>query len=220
MKVYGDPGSGSTRRVLATLAHLGLEAEEVLIDLFKGDQLTPVFLALNPNATIPALVDGDVTLYEASAIMIYLAEKQGDTSLWPTGAARYETLKWMFWAAEHFRKGPPLLFGERFVKKVQGLPEDPRIIAEADAMIRKYSAVLDAHLKDRRFIVGDHVTLADFDVAAPFTQYSRIHPPFVEFPNVMAWHQRLLDEVPAWKSTRYRVEARIGELSAALGVTF
>jgi glutathione S-transferase len=218
MKLHGDHASGSTRRVTATLEHLGAAYDFEQVDLFQGENRTPEFLALNPNGAIPVLVDGDSVIYEASAIMIYLAEAFG-SDLLPGGSDRFLTLQWMFWAAEHFRQGPPVLFVERFVKKVQGLPEDPDAVDAAYTLTRKYCAILDAHLTGRRYVVGDKVTLADFDLAAPFTQYPRTRPPFDEFPNVMAWHQRLLDEVPAWTLTRDRVEARILEISEALGVT-
>jgi glutathione S-transferase len=166
---------------------------------------------------IPTFVDGDVVLSEASAIMIYLAEKLG-SDLLPTGGARYQTLKWMFWAAEHFRYGPPILIDERFFKKIHHQPESPWAIEFADASIRKHSAVLDAHLKGRRFVLGDRLTLADFDLAAPFSHVPRTQAPFHEFPHLSAWHQRMLDEVPAWRTTRDQLEIRIKEIRAAVGL--
>jgi len=218
MKLYGDPGSGSTRRVSAVLYHIGVDFEFQLIDLFKGDNRTPEFLALNPNGAIPALVDGDVVLYEASAINLHLVERF-DSDLLPKGADRARTLQWMFWAAEHWRQGPPALFGERIAKVVMGIPQDLRVIADAEASIRKFSTILEAHLEGRRYVVGDKVTLADFDLAATFSHLSRTSPPYAEFPNVMAWHQRLLDEVPAWARTRDEVEERMAVLMAAIEVT-
>jgi glutathione S-transferase len=216
MKLYGDPGSGSTRRVLAALYHIGAEFDFELIDLFNGDNRTPQFLALNPNGMIPVLVDGDVVLWEASAINLHLAGKFG-ADLLPSGADRMLTLQWMFWAGEHWRQGPPALFTERIVKVAMGLPEDPRALADADASIRKFATTLEAHLKDRRYVVGDRFSLADIDQAATFTHLSRTFPPYAEFPNVMAWHQWLLDEVPAWARTREEVEQRMAPLMAKLG---
>lgn len=216
MKLYGDPGSGSTRRVLAALYHIGAEFDFEQIDLFKGDNRTPEFLALNPNGTIPVLVDGGTVLFEASAINFHLAEKFR-SDLLPAGAARALTLQWMFWAAEHWRQGPPALFTERIVKLAMRAPQDQRVIADAEASIRKFAAILEAHLQDRRYMVGDCVTLADFDLAATFSHLTRTHPPYAEFPNVMAWHQRLLDEVPAWSRTRDEVETRMAALMATLG---
>jgi glutathione S-transferase len=216
MKLYGDPGSGSTRRVLAALYHIGVDFDFELIDLFKGDNRTPAFLALNPNGMIPVLVDGDVVLWEASAINLHLVEKFG-SDLLPSGADRALALQWMFWAGEHWRQGPPALFGERIAKVVMGVPQDARVIADADASIRKFAAILDAHLAQRRYVVGDKVSLADIDLAATFSHLTRTHPPYAEFANVMAWHQRLLDEVPAWARTRDEVELRMSALMAAVG---
>lgn len=217
MKLYGDPGSGSTRRVSAVLYHLGVNFEFQLVDLFKGENRTPAFLALNPNGAIPVLTDGDVVLYEASAINLHLAGKF-DSDLLPKGVDRAVTLQWMFWAAEHWRQGPPVLFNERIAKVAMGMPQDPRAIADAEASIRKVSAILDAHLEGRRYVVGDQVTLADIDLAATFSHLPRTHPPYREFPNVMAWHQRLLDEVPAWARTRDEVEERMAVLMAGIEV--
>lgn len=208
MKLYGDPGSGSTRRVSAVLYHIGAEFEFQMVDLFKGENRTPEFLALNPNGMIPVLVDGDVVLYEASAINLYLVEKFG-SDLLPKGHDRALTLQWMFWAAEHWRQGPPALFNERIFNVIMAIPQDPRVIADAEASIRKFAAILDAHLEGRHYIVGDKVTLADIDLASTFSHLSRSHPPYAEFRNVVAWHQRLLDEVPAWSRTRYEVEVRM-----------
>ncbi|MFL6710512.1 MAG: glutathione S-transferase family protein [Massilia sp.] len=218
MKLYGDPGSGSTRRVLAALYHIGAPFDFEQIDLFKGEHRTPAFLALNPNGMIPLLVDGDVVLYEAAAINIYLAEKFA-SDLLPAGLGRALTLQWMFWAAEHWRQGPPALFNERIVKVAMGMPQDARAIADAEASIRKFSAVLEQHLQDRRYVVGDKFTLADIDLAATFSHLTRTHPPYAEFPNVMAWHQRLLDQVPAWTRTRDQVEVRMAELLASFKET-
>lgn len=216
MKLYGDPGSGSTRRVLAALYHIGAEFEFELIDLFKGDNLTPEFLALNPNGMIPVLTDGDAVLFEASAINLHLVEKFG-SDLLPAGSKRAQTLQWMFWGAEHWRQGPPALFMERIAKVAMGVVQDPRVIADANASIRKFAAILEGHLQDRRYVVGDRITLADIDLAATFTHLTRTHPPYAEFPNVMAWQQRLLDEVPAWSRTRDEVEERMTALMAMIG---
>ena len=77
IKIYGDPGSGSRRRVTAAAATMGVSIEVVDIDLFNGESHTPEFLALNPHGLSPVMVDGDLVLYESAAINLYLAEKAG-----------------------------------------------------------------------------------------------------------------------------------------------
>ena len=212
MKVYGDRGSSNTRRVLTTAAYLGLEVEFVFVDLFSGQNRTPQYLALNPNGTIPTLVDGEVVLFEAAAIMIYLAEQAG-SSLLPSGAAKYQTLKWMFWAAEHFRRGPTVLIEQRFMERLKGHTENQTLVADALHAIHRYSAVLDAHLSTRRFMVGEALTLADIDLAAPLSHIPRTQAPFLEYPHVAAWYERI-NAIAAWQQGGAAQERRIGEIEA------
>lgn len=218
IKIYGDPGSGSLRRVTSAAAIMGIAIERVNIDLFKGESHTPDFLALNPHGLSPVMVDGDVVLYEASAINIYLAEKVGSDLLGTSPAERYQILQWMFWSGEQWRVFATLTFDERIAKRFMGQPEDNSIVQLAADKIRAAAAVLDAHLAEHRFIVGDHLTLADIDIAAPFSQNARTKVPFSEFPNLVAWQQRLLDTVPAWAETKREVDERIDSALAGAGI--
>ena len=218
IKIFGDPGSGSLRRVTTAAAVMGIAIERVNIDLFKGESHTPDFLKLNPHGLSPVMVDGDVVLYEASAINIYLAEKAGSDLLGISAAERYQILQWMFWSGEQWRIFATLTFDERIAKRFMGQPEDNSIVQLAADKIRAAAAVLDAHLAEHRFIVGDHLTLADIDIAAPFSQSARTKVPFVEFPNLVAWQQRLLDTVPAWAQTKREVDQRIDGALAGAGI--
>jgi len=218
IKIYGDPGSGSLRRVTSAAAIMGFAIERVNIDLFRGESHTPDFLALNPHGLTPVMVDGDIVLYEASAINLYLAEKAGGTLLGASTRERYEVLQWMFWSGEQWRVFSTLTFNERIGKRLMGHPEDVSIVQLAFANIRAAGAVLDAHLADRRFVVGDHLTLADIDIAAPFSQSERTKVPFDEFPNLVAWQQRLLETVPGWADTKREVDTRMGGVITAAGI--
>jgi glutathione S-transferase len=218
IKIYGDPGSGSLRRVTSAAAVMGIAIERVNIDLFKGESHTPDFLALNPHGLTPVMVDGDVVLYEAAAINIYLAEKTGSDLLGASPAERYQVLQWMFWSGEQWRIFATTMFNQRIVNRLMDKPEDAGVVDLATTSIRGAAAVLDAHLAERRFMVGDHLTLADIDVAAPFSQSARTKVPFSEFPNLVAWQQRLLDTVPAWAATKREVDERIDGVLAAAGM--
>lgn len=216
IKVYGDPGSGSLRRVTSAAAAMGVAIERVNIDLFRGESHTPEFLELNPHGLSPVMVDGDFVLYESSAINLYLAEKAGSDLAGATTRERYEILQWMFWSGEQWRIFATLTFDEVLGKRFMGLPQDEAIVQLAFAKIRAAAAVLDAHLADRQFIVGDRLTLADFDIAGPFSQNERTKIPLNEFPNLVAWQQRLLKTAPGWAATKQEVDARIdGALDAA-----
>jgi glutathione S-transferase len=220
IKLYGDPGSGSLRRVTSAAKIMGIPVERMYVDLFKGESHTPEFLEkLNPHGLTPVMVDGDVTLYESSAINLYLAEKVGSDLLGVTPEERGEVLQWMFWSGEQWRVFFVFMFDERVGKRFLGQPEDKTIVDFASAKIRAAAAVLDAHLTDRQFIVGDHLTLADIDIAAPFSQTHRTKAPVDEFPNLVAWQQRLLETVPAWAETKREVDHRIDSALEAAGIT-
>jgi glutathione S-transferase len=213
MIIYGDYGSSSTRRVLTVLRHLDVEFELRVVNLSVGEQKTPEYLAINPNGAVPAMVDGPVILFEASAIMLYIAA-QYPSPLLPDGHAYFDTIKWMFWAAEHFRRGHADLIEERFIKCARQLEEDDRICAHAEASIHRYAAVLNEHLSNRRFVVGDSPTLADIDLAAPLSHLRRTRAPYDKYPHVAAWHDRLLSEMPAWRQTGELLEQRLSEMEA------
>lgn len=217
MKLYGDRGSSNTRRVLTVIGHLQLDVEFQFVNLFTGENRWPAYLALNPNGTIPTLTDGDLALFEASAISIYLAER-ANTPLWPTGPARIEVLKWMFWAAEHFRRGPAVLIDERFIHRLKGRPENPALVAHALGLVDRYADVLDNHLKDRAFVVGDSPTLADIDLAAPFSHLPRTRAPLDAYQHLSAWHERLGNAIPAWRTTGQDLERRIREIEASFAL--
>jgi glutathione S-transferase len=213
MIIYGDYGSSSTRRVLTVLRHLEVEFEFRLVNLSAGENKRPEYLAINPNGAVPAMLDGRVILFEASAIMLYIAA-QHPSPLLPDGDAYFDTIKWMFWAAEHFRRGHTDLIEERYLKRAHQLQADDRICARAEASVHRYAAVLNEHLSNRRFVVGDSPTLADIDLAAPLSHLRRTAAPYNKYPHIASWHDRLLSEMPEWRETGELLERRISEIEA------
>lgn len=209
IKIYGDPGSGSLRRVTAAAAIMNLTIERINVDLFKGESHTAEFLKLNPHGLTPVLQDGNTVIWEASAINLYLAEKANSKLLGETPSDRLEVLQWMFWSGEQWRIFSTLLFDEWAAATLGGKPKTDAVVQLSMNNIRKAAKVLDAHLATRDFIVGDALTLADIDIAAPFSQYKRTGAPFEEFPNLLRWQQRLIETVPAWADTRDEVEKRL-----------
>ena len=96
---------------------MGLPYELVPVDTRKGEQHTPAFLAINPNAKVPAIVDGDATVFDSNAILLYLAEKTGKFLPGTSPSARGEMLSWLMFVASgigpysgqavHFRNFAP-----------------------------------------------------------------------------------------------------------------
>jgi glutathione S-transferase len=219
MKIYGDPGSGSLRRVTTAAKIMGVELERVFVDLFKGESQTDEFKSrFNPHGLTPVLEDGDFILYEAAAINLYLANKVNSPLLGTTDKERSQVLQWMFWSGEQWRTYTVTIFDERIGKTVMNLPKNESLIAFAEGKIRSAAKVLDKHLEGRAFMVGNALTLADLDVAAPFSQVDRARFPIKEYPNLVAWHDSLLRSYPAWAETKAEVDNRMDTFLASVGV--
>jgi glutathione S-transferase len=187
------------QKACAVARHLGSPVELVRVDLAKGENKAPAYLAINPNAKVPALVDGDTKLWEANAIMAYLARAAG-SDLWPRDEDKQiELTRWLSWDAQHFTRHTGTLYFQHIIKpRLLGGSPDPAAVEEATGFFRRFAAVLNEHLRGRRYLLGDTLTIADFATAVtlPYAEKARI--PVGEFPEIQRWHARL-SELPAWR---------------------
>ena len=201
MKLYGFPASPNTWKVRATAHQLDLPLEFELVDLSKGAQRKPEYLALNPTGRTPTLVDGDFSLWESSAIMQYLGSKR-KTPLWPDDArTRADIMRWQSWHLQHWSRGTtPFLF-ENVVKAILKIGEpDQKALASAAEMFHQEAGVLDKHLGRQAYLVGDAPTLADFTVVAPLFHAERAKMPLERYGNIKAWFAKHA-AMPAWQQT-------------------
>lgn len=162
IKLYGVPGSRAMRS-LWMLEELGVPYENVKTS-FTGDCREAAYLKINPNGHIPALQDGDVTLWESLAINLYLARKY-DKGLWPkTVADEGHTFKWSIWAMTEAEEPVVTALLHRAF-----LPEDQRDKAKADDAAQRFETplhVLDGELGGKSCLLGDAFTVADLNVAS------------------------------------------------------
>ena len=160
MKLYHAPRSRSVRpRWL--LEEIGTPYELVTLDLAKGEHQTAAHLAVHPHGAVPALVDGDVQLFESAAICAYLADKFPDARLAPpTGTpARGLYYQWLVYAIATLE--PPVL--QVFLNTIR-LPEAERSAAAAEqgrTRFAEVAAVLERALASKPFLLGDRFTAAD-----------------------------------------------------------
>ncbi len=200
MKLYHHPLSPNCRKVLTVVNHLGLDLEMEVVDILKGKQRDPEFLAINPNGKVPALVDGELSLWESNAVMSYLAGKAEKNDLWPPDMRRYDIMRWMYWEQAHWSRGTSTLIGEYVFKSMRGEEPDPERVAEGEAEFSKYASVLNNHLEGKTWLVGDGLTLADFAVGALMTYAVPARYPLDDFPHINAWYARL-EEQEAWQKS-------------------
>lgn len=169
----------------------GLSYELVPVDTRKGDQHTPAFLALNPNAKVPVIVDGDATVFDSNAILLYLAEKTGKFLPASSPASRGALLSWLMFVASGI--GPYSGQSVHF-RNVAPEPKDyavNRYTFEA----QRHWGILNTRLGQHRFMLGEDYTIVDMAVWG----WSRLIPIVLgpdamkEMPNL----QRHLDEINA-----------------------
>jgi glutathione S-transferase len=208
MKLYGFPPSPNTWQIRALASYLGVPLEFEFVDLTKGGAQTPAFLAINPTARTPALVDGDFKLWETMAIMQHIAGKKPNAA-WPNDARmRADITRWQSWNLAHWNRDvwAPVLF-ERLVKKFLNLgAPDQAAIAKGVVAYEKEAKMLDAHLTKQKYLVGDALTIADFAVAAPLFYAKEAELPLAPYSHVRGWFERV-SALPCWRETAPQMAA-------------
>lgn len=186
------------RKACAVAKYLGSPVEFVRVDLGKGEHKAPGYLAINPNGKVPALTDGDNKIWEANAIMAYLARAAG-SDLWPRDDRQIEMTRWLSWSADHFTRHAGALYFQHIIKPLfLKLEPDPKAVEEATGFFKQFAHVLNDHLHGRKFLLGDTLTIADFAVAVTLPYAEKAKIPVGGFPEIERWHARL-NELPAWR---------------------
>ncbi len=189
------------RKACAVAKYLNSPVEFVRIDMLKGEHKEPAYLAINPNGKVPTLeVSDDLSIWEADAIMAYLARFAG-SDLMPDGDKQIEVMRWLSWATQHFTRHASQHYFEYIIKPWAGGnfgPPDPAAAEEASKQLRPFATVLNDHLAGRKYLLGDQLTIADFSAAITLPYAKKAKIPLDEFPHIARWHDRL-NELPAWR---------------------
>ena len=191
-------GSPNPTKIALALEEMGLAYEAIPVDPRRGDQFKPEYLAINPNAKVPSIVDDGVTVFDSNAILIYLAEKWGKF-LPPAGVAnRAELLSWLMFVATGV--GP---FSGQAVHFKHFAPEQ---VAYAQNRYqfeaKRHFKILDDRLAKHRYLVADTYTIADMS----FWSWARMAPfimgddAWAKFPNVKRFHDEIAARPAAQKA--------------------
>jgi glutathione S-transferase len=191
IKLYDFPLSPRVRKARIVLAEKGLQYEKVNIDLTKGEQKKPEYLAINPYGKVPALQDNGTTVYESTIIMEYLNDKYSNPSLLPSDpGARARARILMHYGDNPYESAVATLAGEILFKPMQGGTPDQAIVAKAKEDLNACFERLEKELGNNDYLVGSAFTLTDI----PFVSWSMLFPNLqVEVPSakVNAWLNRL-----------------------------
>ena len=187
-------------KVALMLEETGLPYEVMPVDTRKGEQHSADYKAINPNAKLPAIVDGDATVFDSNAIVLYLAEKSGKLLPANTPAARGQMLSWLMFIASGI--GP---YSGQFVHFKIVAPEPKEYaLNRYDFEAWRHWNIINDHLAKSHYMVGDSYSLVDVALWG----WARIVPfvlgpdAFEKLPNV----KRLMDEINA-RPAAQRAEA-------------
>lgn len=184
-------GAPNPMKVALFLEEAGLEYEAVPVDTRKGDQHKPEYLAINPNAKVPAIVDGDATVFDSGAILLYLGEKTGKFMPANTPKAKGELYSWLMFVASgvgpyagqavHFRNYAP----EKLEYAIN------RYMFEA----QRHFGIVDARLAKQKYMLGDTYTIVDMALWGWARNVPMVlgEGAWAKFPNL----KRLMDEINA-----------------------
>ena len=184
-------GAPNPMKVALMLEECGLEYQPIPVDTRKGDQHKSDYLAINPNAKVPSIVDGDAVVFDSNAILLYLAEKTGKFLPAKGDKQRGELLSWLMFVASGV--GP--YAGQSVHFRAYAPEKLPYAINRYAYEAQRHFGILDARLAKQKYMLGDTYTVVDMNVWG----WARL------MPNILgegAWAKfgnlkRLVDEVTA-----------------------
>lgn len=187
LKIYGHEVSGNSYKVKLLAALLQIEYEWVRIDLMKGEQRSPEHLNRNPFGQVPTIEDGDVTLSDAQAILVYLARKYGSEEWLPSDALNLaRVIRWLSIAAGEVRQGVENtrlfhLFGAGTKINIE------RATLKSEFILSQ----LNQHLKELTWLELERPTIADVAVF-PYVALARDGKIELDnYPHVLSWIERV-----------------------------
>lgn len=194
------------RKISIALEELGLPYTVQSVDITKGEQFAPAFLALSPNNKIPAIEDHEtgVRLMESGAILLYLAERTGRL-LSTQMQERLHTIEWLMWQMGGL--GPMLGQTHFFLKYNKGLsvPAQERFHAEA----RRLYGVLERHLGTREYVMQEY-SIADIAIWPWVSRFEWQEIDLRQFPRVREWYLRVASRPAVQRG--YHVPAFVNEI--------
>jgi GST-like protein len=183
------------RKISVALEEMGLAYKVFPVNISKGEQFRPEFLAIAPNNRIPAIVDPDgpggapISVFESGAILIYLAEKTG-IGLGGSPRERVAVLEWLMWQMGGLGPMPGQV--HHFLLQPEGPARDYGLKRYGDETKRLYG-VLDRRLAGRRFVATEAApSIADWAILGWAWRHERHQVDFSEFPQVGRWYAAMM----------------------------
>lgn len=200
IKVWGRASSSNVQSVMWCIAELGLPHERIDAGLMYGVNNTPDYLAMNPNGTIPTLIDGDEpAMWESGAILRYLANSYADEPFWPKDPLRRADVdRWAEWA----KVSVQMNFNAPIFWPVVRLPAEKRDDENLQGAITTFEnklRIAQDQLKNHSFLVGDNLTLADIQFGHILYRYFELEIARADLPEISRYYE-LLTAMPNYRT--------------------
>jgi glutathione S-transferase len=195
LKIWGRANSINVQKVLWCCGELGLQYDRIDAGNEFGVTKTPEYRALNPNALVPTIEDGDFQLWESNVIVRYLAQKSQDNRLCPADiTTRFGAERWMDWQATIF--WPALC--PLFIELIRTPPanRETSAIARGESLSLAATRILDARLSDRTFLAGGSFSMGDIPAATTVHRWYALNIHHPELPNLQRWYQLMTQRQP------------------------
>jgi GST-like protein len=181
------------RKITVALEEMGLPYTIRIVDIGKGEQFDPAFLAISPTGKIPAIVDTEgpggasISVFESGAILIYLGEKTG--RFWPRELRqRIAVLEWLMFQMGSFGPIPGQVHHFAALEN----EEDRRYgLARYSKETRRLYAVMEGRLATREYF-ADELSIADFAILGWAWRHPRHKVDLADYPNVRRWYEALM----------------------------
>jgi glutathione S-transferase len=197
LRIWGRDNSVNVQKALWCCEELELAYERIDAGGSFGVVNTQQYRNMNPNGLVPTLEDDGFVLWESNAIVRYLAAKSGAGKLWPEDLkVRAEADRWMDWQATTFWPNFRPLFWNLVRTPVD--QRDEAAMEEARQKTGEILAYLDAHLRNRNYIVGDDLTMGDIPMGCAIWRWFGLQIERPALPNVQRWFDTLATR-PAYK---------------------
>lgn len=207
IEIHADPITINCRKVLAGLQLIDAPYKLVHVDYFKGAQKEMPYIKLNPNASVPAMRDGDFELWESNAILMYAADKMNNDSAYPRDIrVRADINRWLLWESSSWFAACYVYLVENCVKPLLGGSADDSVLAAHHAQFHKLAAILDASLAAHQWVAGTaNPTIADIALASPLHLHGWQKIPFAQHKNIQCWMFEGVEKLPCWHNTHVGV---------------
>lgn len=190
LRIWGRLTSINVKKVVWTAQELGLDFQRTEAGGVHGVVKTPEYLRLNANALVPVIEDAGYVLWESNVIVRYLTAKHSMGQMYPTDLQqRFDAERWMDW--QQTTVNPASRPGFWQLIRTPADQRNAQAIADSNVAVERLMTTLDAHLAGRRFMLGEHFSMADIPLGCEVHRWFGLPQSREKRPNVERWFAEL-----------------------------